>query len=154
QYTHLSGLIRDQTDAAVPDASITAVHEETGFRRVTTSQSDGGYAIPSLQPGIYKLTVRKEGFRPLIQFGVKLEVAQPARFDFILTLGSTQEAITVEGTQPLLNSVDASVGTLISRDWIERLPINGRGLLSLLEMTPGTIVTPATRGESGQFSAN
>lgn len=154
QYTHLSGLIRDPSEAAVMDASLTVVNEETGFRRTALSNADGVYVIASLQPGIYKITARKEGFRTVIQFGVKLEVAQAGRCDFTLPLGSVQETITVEGTQALLNSVDASVGTLISREWIERLPLNGRGLLGLLEMAPGTVVTPATRGESGQFSTN
>src|SRR5262249_25597310 len=37
---------------------------------------------------------------------------------------------------------------------IKRVPLNGRGLLGLLEFSPGTNITPATRGEAGQFSAN
>ena len=41
---------------------------------------------------------------------------------------------------------------LVGRDEIERLPLNGRGLLSLLELAPGVVVTPATRGEAGQFT--
>ncbi|MBL8215849.1 MAG: TonB-dependent receptor [Bryobacterales bacterium] len=154
QYTHLSGLIRDPVDAAVPEASIQIVNEETGFRRTTTTRPDGGYVIAALHPGLYKITVRKEGFRTLVRFGVKLDVAQPARVDFTLSLGSMQETITVEGTPPLIPSEDASVGTLVSRDHMERLPINGRGILSLIELAPGSVVTPATRGESGQFTAN
>jgi hypothetical protein len=54
----------------------------------------------------------------------------------------------------MLNSDNVAVGTLVPRDRIQRLPLNGRGLLSLLELAPGTVVTPATRGEAGQFSAN
>src|SRR5215813_2756053 len=154
QYTSLSGFIRDPSDAAVPGATITVTDEETGFRWTTRSQSEGNYVLASLQPGIYKITVRKEGFRTFIRFGVKLDVAQPARVDFSLPLGSTQETITVEGTTSLLNGENASVGTLVERDSIERLPLNGRGLLSLLELAPGTIVTPATRGEAGQFTAS
>jgi hypothetical protein len=154
QYTHLSGLVRDPVDAAVPDAAIQIVNEDTGFRRSTMTRQDGGYVIAALQPGVYKITVRKEGFRTLVRFGVKLDVAQPARVDFTLPLGSMQETITVEGSPPLIPSEDASIGTLVSREQIEHLPINGRGLLSLIELAPGALVTPATRGESGQFTAN
>lgn len=154
QYTHLSGLIRDPSDAAVPAASVVVVNDETGFRRSTLSRPDGGYVVASLQPGVYKITVRKEGFRTVIQLGVKLDVAQPARVDFALPLGSTQETITVEGSQSPLHTGDASVGTLVTRDFVEKLPLNGRGLLSLLELAPGTVVTPATRGEPGQFTSN
>src|SRR5439155_3585695 len=123
-----------------------------GFRRVTQSQPDGAYVVSSLQPGVYKITVRKDGFRTLIRFGFKLSPSQPARADFKLVVGSVQETITVEGSTPLLHGEDASVGTLVGRDEIERLPLYGRGLLGLLELAPGVVVTPATRGESGQFS--
>ncbi|MBL8178571.1 MAG: TonB-dependent receptor [Bryobacterales bacterium] len=150
----MSGLILDPSAAAVRDASVTVVSEDNGFRRSAVSQSDGSYVVASLQPGLYKMTVRKEGFRTIIRFGVKLDVAQPARVDFQLELGSIQDAITVEGAAPLLNTDDASVGTLVERKWMERMPLNGRGILSLLEMAPGTVVTPATRGESGQFTTN
>ena len=135
-HTSLSGIVRDPSDSAVPGASITAVQEETGFRRAAISGPAGGYLIDALQPGVYKLMVRKEGFRTLVRFGLKLDVAQPARFDFELQLGGSQETITVEGAQPAVNSADASVGTLVGRDRIARIPLNGRGLLSLLELAP------------------
>ncbi len=151
-YTHVSGVVWDDSEASVPGAAVTVVNEDTGFRRVTMSRLDGSYVVSSLQPGVYKITVRKEGFRTVIRFGVKLDQSQSARADFKLAVGSVQETITVEGSTPLLNREDASVGTLVSRDEIEHLPLNGRGLLSLLELAPSVVVTPATRGEAGQFS--
>jgi hypothetical protein len=154
EYSHLSGLILDPSDAGVPGTMISAINEDTGFRRIAYSRSDGGYTVASLEPGTYKVTARKAGFVTIIRFGVKIEVSQPARLDFTLHVGSMQETITVEGTQPLLNTEDGSLGTLVARDEIEHLPLNGRGLISLLELAPGTVVTPATRGEAGQFTVN
>ncbi|MCP5112872.1 MAG: TonB-dependent receptor, partial [bacterium] len=136
------------------NASVTVVNTDTGFRRITRSRSNGGYVVASLQPGLYKITVRKEGFRTLIRFDVKLDAAQPVQLDFTLTLGSVREVVTVSGAPAVINSDDASVGTIIHRERIEKLPLNGRGLLSLLEFAPGTVVTPATRGEAGQFTAS
>jgi len=154
QFTHLSGLIHDPSGAVVPGASVTVVNQETGFRRVVRSQSSGRYVVAFLQPGLYKITVRKPGFRTLIRYGVKLDAAQPVQLDFRLTLGSVQEVITVSGSRRSLQAEDASLGTLIGREWIRELPLNGRGLLGLLELAPGTVVTPATRGEPGQFSVS
>lgn len=154
QYTHLSGLVLDSSGATVPGATITVANEETGFRRTTRSQADGGYVVAYLQPGVYRMTVHKEGFSTLIQFGIKLDVAQPARIDIHLPLNSVQETITVEGALPLLNSEDASVGTLVRRGWVDRLPLNGRSLVGLLELAPGAIVTPANGGEAGQFTVS
>ena len=151
--THLAGMIRDPTDAAVPDAAITVVNQDTGFRRLTTSRSDGSYNVVSLEPGLYKITVRHPGFRTLIRLGVRVDLAQPVRVDFNLPLGSMQESITVEDSPSAPLQEDAAVGTLITQAQIEHIPSSGRSLISLLEFTPGTIVTPATRGEPGQFTS-
>src|SRR5213593_3652838 len=128
-YTHVSGVILDASSSSVPGATVTVVNEDTGFRRLTISQPDGSYVVSPLQPGVYKITVRKSGFRTVIRFGVRLSPSQPARADFRLVVGSVQETITVEGSAPLLNSEDASVATLAGRDEIESLPLNGRGVL-------------------------
>jgi hypothetical protein len=151
-YTLVTGIIQDASGASAPACLVSVVNEDTGFRRVTQSQSDGGYVVSSLQPGVYKITVRKEGFRTAIRFGVRLNPSQSSRVDFRLVVGSVQETVTVEGATPLLNTEDASVGTLVGRDEIERLPLNGGVLLGLLQLAPGVVVTPATRGEAGQFT--
>jgi hypothetical protein len=150
----LYGRILDPSEASVAGASITVVSEDTGFRRFAESQPDGGYAVGSLQAGVYKITVRKEGFRTMVRFNVRIEAARPARADFLLSMGAIEETITVEGTAPLLSPDEASTETRVFHDEIARLPLNGRGLLALLELSPGANITPATRGEAGQFTAN
>ena len=108
----------------------------------------------SLESGTYKVTVRKDGFRTMIRFNVKVANLEAAQVDFTLSVGAVQETITVEGTAPLTGQEDASIGVRVFREDIQRLPLNGRGVLGLLELSPGTNVTPATRGEAGQFTAN
>ena len=154
QYSRLTGVITDPAGKPVADAAVSVTSEETGFRRVATSFDNGGYSVSSLQPGHYKIIVRKLGFPTLVRAGVKVDVAQTARVDFELRLDSLRETITVESTPIAPNTEDAAVGTLVGREWIDRLPVNGRGLLNLLEMAPGAVVTPSTRGEAGQFTAN
>jgi len=154
QYTHISGVIVDASTSSVPDAVVSVVDEDTGFHHATLSKPDGGYLISSLQTGVYKITVRKIGFRTMIRFGIRVNETHPARVDFKLVVGSLQEAITVEGSPQLLNSDNAAVGTVVGAGQIERLPLNGGALLGLLEQTPGLIVTPATRGEAGQFTVD
>ena len=150
----LTGFIWDSSDAIVPGANITAVNEETGFRRMAQSSANGVYQLAYLRPGTYKITVRNQGFRTLVQFGLKLDAAQSARVDFHLQLGSVEEVITVTDSPVLFNMEDASLSTLVGRNWIEYLPLDGRGPLTLLELSPGNVLTPATGGEAGQFSTN
>ncbi|MBS1854107.1 MAG: TonB-dependent receptor [Acidobacteria bacterium] len=144
----------DPSDAVVPGASVTVVNQDSGFRRVTDTGLDGGYVVGALEGGLYKITVRKDGFVGMMRFDVRVPERQPARADFKLTVGAVEETITVEGTEPLVTTDDASIGVRVFHDEIRNLPLNGRGVLGLVELSPGTNVTPATRGESGQFTAN
>lgn len=150
----IRGRVLDPSQAAVPEATITIVNQESGFRRVTQTALGGDYWVGSLDSGAYKVTVRKDGFRTMIRFNVKVANLEAAQVDFTLSVGAVQETITVEGTAPLPGHEDASIGVRVFREDIQRLPLNGRGILGLLELSPGTNVTPATRGEAGQFTAN
>jgi hypothetical protein len=110
------------------------------------------YAVGFLAPGSYKITVRKDGFGIVTQFGVKLSAAAATRLDFRLPVGGAEDSITVIGTAPMLDRQDASAGGRFDLDEVARLPLNGRGVLTLLELIPGTSVVPATRGDAGQFT--
>ncbi len=121
-YTYISGLILDVSGASVPDALISVINEDTGARRVTFSEADGAYVVSSLPPGLYKVTVRKAGFRMMIRFGVTLNEAQPARADFKLIIGSVQETVTVEGSAPMIDTEDAVVSTLVAATRFRSFP--------------------------------
>ena len=150
----LVGFVWDSSSALVPDAQIIAVNDETGFRRQVDTGPEGSYHFAWLNPGHYKMTVRRDGFRTLVQYGVTLGAAQSARLDFHLQIGNVEEQVIVTDEPPLLNTSDASVSTLVGRNWVDKLPLAGRNLLTLLELAPGSIITPATGGEAGQFSVN
>ena len=129
------------------------VSEETGFRRVTESDADGAFRVGGLEPGAYKITVQKEGFKARQVFDVALKAAAATRVDFPLEIGSVLETIVVRSTATVLDRSDAATGATFASGDIARLPLNGGGVLNLLEMVPGANVVPATRGDAGQFSA-
>lgn len=150
---YIYGRIVDPSGAAVPGTFISLVNEDSGFRHATESLPDGSYAAGLFAPGDYKVTVRKEGFRTMIRFHVHLEETRPARADFQLSLGSVLETITVEDAPTPLNRESSALATTLEREQIERLPLNGRGALGLIELEPGADIVPATRGDAGQFVA-
>ena len=154
RYAELYGRILDTSDSGIGDALVSVVNEDTGFRRTANSEPGGMYAVSSLSPGSYKITVRKENFRTAVRFNVQLAPDATTRADFTLPVGSMNDAITVHGTAPLLDRDDASTGGQFEHDEMGRLPVNGGGVLGLLELIPGTNVTPATRGDAGQFTTN
>lgn len=149
----LTGTILDTSSAAVPGASLAAMDENTGLRFAATSGSDGAYAL-TLPAGSYKLTVRKPGFCTVAKLNIQVAAGTPSRTDFVLPVGNFRETITITGGPETTNTTDASVGGLAGRRWIETLPLNGRGILSLIDLAPGVLATPASGGEAGQFTVN
>ena len=154
QTADLSGIISDPSGLAVPNAKVTVKGQATGVTREVTSNQEGLYSIPALPPGSYDLTVEATGFRSIHQNGIVLEVDQRATLDFALSIGSATETVTVEGSAPLLNASDASVSTVIGNRFVENMPLNGRSFSSLIELSPGVVLTPANLYEQGQFSVN
>ncbi|MBC8167970.1 MAG: carboxypeptidase regulatory-like domain-containing protein, partial [Bryobacteraceae bacterium] len=152
--TQIAGFVRDSSELPVPDAAIGVLNLDTGIRRSTRTNLEGSYAVSSLTPGQYKITIRKPGFGTVARTGLELHAMTAERLDFVLDPGSVREEITVESSAPLINTYDASYGMQTSRVPAETLPVNGRGLQGLIDLTPGVLLTPATSGEAGQFSAN
>ena len=107
--------------------------------------------MSSLSAGMYKLTVRKEGFRTLARVGVPLQATEAGRVDFLLDIGSMQEVVTIEASAPpMINLEDATSGVTMGPALAESLPLNGRGLQGMIELAPGVLATPANGGEAGQ----
>jgi hypothetical protein len=150
----LAGLIDDPSGAAIPAASITVVDQDSGIRHTGSTSGEGAYLVPALPAGRYKVTVRKPGFQTIVRWNVSVDTGRDVRLDFVMQVGSMQEVVNVEGGPSPLNTTDGSAGTVIGRDVIGSLPITGRGVVNLLELSPGILTTPAAGGEAGQFSSN
>ena len=154
ERAQLVGVIRDATGAAVPGTDVSLYNVDIGVRRSTRTDHQGFYAVSSLRAGHYKITVRRPGFRTISRTGVLLGPTERGRVDFLLEIGGTHEVVTVEGAAEPINSNDATSLVVVSRDRINDLPLNNRGLQAIPEFMPGLVITPATRGEAGQFTAN
>jgi hypothetical protein len=154
QNAELSGLITDPSGLAVPGARVVVQSADTGASRTVSSNQQGEYIVPALLPGPYNVTVEANGFKTVRQNGVVVEVEQRARLDYALAIGSSAQTITVQGSAPLLSTSDASVSTVISNRFVENLPLNGRSFISLIDLAPGVVLTPANQYDRGQFSVN
>jgi hypothetical protein len=154
QDAQFSGMIQDPSEAAVAGAEITLRSDQNGARRTTRSSEDGLYNLTTLKPGTYRMTVRAAGFETIVREGIELQIGENARLDFTLHIGDSQTTITVTSGNPSVNQDDASVGTVIDRNLIDRLPLNGRGIQTLMELTPGVVAMPVIDASRGQFVIN
>jgi Carboxypeptidase regulatory-like domain/TonB dependent receptor len=154
QTAQISGLIQDPSGLKVAAAEINVRNEQTGGRRMAESNETGSYSVFSLSPGVYRIYVRASGFETIVRDGIKLEVGENARIDFNLRIGDSRSVVTVHGDPVPVNTQDASVGTVIDRNIIDEMPLNGRGIQTLIELSPGVIPVPATDTSRGQFAIN
>lgn len=151
----LTGTIADQSKALIPGAQIAAVSNDTGAEYDATSDASGVYRLSHLPPGTYRLEVQKSGFKKLLKPDVHLHVQDDLNVNFEMRVGPTFETILVESGAALINTESSDVSTLVDNRFVENLPLNGRSFSSLLNLTPGVVLTPTGAfAEQGQFSVN
>src|SRR5882762_3535476 len=141
------GTISDQSGASVPNVEITVMQTATGIERRTSSNGEGNYTVPLLQPGNYRLTFQKEGFRPSVKNDVALGVNQSLTLNVVLTIGAVSDTIEVRATAAeLMQSTSSELGTVIAEKAIKDLPLNGRNFTQLLTLAPGVNAVETTQG--------
>jgi hypothetical protein len=143
----ITGTVSDPAGAVVPGAPIVATNAETGVQFRSETTSTGNYTIPSMPAGSYDLSIEVPGFKKFQQQGIRVQVAQTARIDVVLEVGSTTESVTVTADAPLLKSESAEQSTTITGDRINALPLNfaiGQGAvrnpLSFVQLSPGSSI--------------
>jgi hypothetical protein len=145
----LVGLVTDATQGALPGATVTITNMGTNAQRVTTTDGEGRFSVAGLPPATYNIKVELQGFQTAELASFILRQGEVARPVVALVVASVEEAITVTGESPLLQTQSASVGQVISEKQIEDLPLNGRNVLSLAALSAG--VTPQNRARNTQF---
>jgi hypothetical protein len=150
----VSGRVTDQQDAVVPDVEVEIKNVATGVSRTTKTNGEGFYTFPSLEPGNYLMNVRKQQFRTVSVTGITLNVQDSLSRNFVLQVGSSAESITVTADSLNVNTTDAAVSTVVDRNFVELLPLNGRSFNTLLQLTPGVVIVPSNPEMPGQFSSN
>lgn len=137
QNAQLSGRVTDPSDAAVPGVEINITNTENGARRQLVTNYEGYYVAPSLQPGQYRLTALKEGFKPLTREGVTLQVSDNVKLNLRLELGSVSDKVTVTGDVELLRTDDVQTGQVIDNRRIQELPQYNRNALAFAQLAAG-----------------
>jgi hypothetical protein len=143
------GRVSDPSGSAVASADISLVNTATGIERKTTSNGVGDYNFTFLEGGNYRLTVRKQGFRPTEESGITLAVNQSLTWDVGLTLGSTLAVIQVTAATEMLNNTTSELGELVTEKQVLDLPLNGRNFTNLITLAPGFSSVETAQGAGG-----
>jgi TonB dependent receptor/Carboxypeptidase regulatory-like domain len=133
----LSGTVTDATGAALPGVTVTATNDATGVSATTVSGGDGSYRTATLLAGRYTVVAELSGFSRVTVSNVALNVASTRNLDIKMSTAAVQESITVTVEAPLVADTP-SIGTVVSQQELENLPLNGRQFANLASLAPGT----------------
>ena len=133
---NIQGTITDPTGAVVPEASVTILNKATGRTIDSTSTSSGVYTSGSLVPGLYTVRSEAKGFQTT-ELTLTVQVGTTSGGNVKLAVRTSDETMEVKGEEIRVNTEQATVQGVVTREQIENLPINGRNFLDLAQLEPG-----------------
>ncbi len=136
--TALSGTVTDASGAVVADASVTISNLASGAKATKQTSANGEYSFEQVQPGNYDVLVSANGFAEQKE-KVQLLVSTPARVNFKLAIGSTEQTVTVETNLAEVNTTDATLGKAFAPEQVANLPYLANNVTYLLSLQPGVL---------------
>ncbi len=148
QNAQLGGLVKDKTGAVVPQAQVTLKNVDTASLMRAKTDKVGFFIYTSVQPGRYELSAEAAGFDKTLIKGIKIDTAANVSQDVMLQIKQGSQEITVTGKAEL-TTTNGTVSTVISHELIENMPLNGNDLMTLFELSPGTLLNAGGGEEVG-----
>jgi TonB dependent receptor/Carboxypeptidase regulatory-like domain len=142
----IRGIVRDASGTALPAAAATLHNRETNVARSAETAADGEFVLAAVPPGFYRLELAVPGFKTHVE-EFELFVNQDLRIDdVILQVGAASERVLVTGSGLALDRDSAALGAVVDNRQVVGLPLDGRNVLELTLLSPGT--APAAQGSA------
>lgn len=149
----LTGIVKDPSDAPIPDATVSITNTATGAKQTTATDSGGVYSFPALAVGQYDLEVSAPGFLAERRTGLGVNVNGKLQVDVKLRLAEQSQSVTVEAgaEQVRVETADTQVGGVLESQHVAELPLNGRSYTNLLAVQTG--IAPASTSATSSTSS-
>jgi hypothetical protein len=133
----ITGRVTDATGSVVPGATVTVVHVSTNFTFNAVTNNEGLYRVPSLNPGMYRLSFEAVGFKRSVREDVELRTGDTLAVDMVLQVGNVTELVEVIEATPLLETETSATGALLDGNVLYNMPLYQRYINSTLNLVPG-----------------
>ena len=150
----LRGSARDQGGAVVPGVEVTLTNEATSLSRMTVTNDSGEYSFAALEPGSYRLNASLPGFKAIALTGIRVGTQQFVTLDLKLEVGAVAEAVSVTAEVPLIETSNASTGTVLDALSLQTLPAPGRNAFMIGISVPTVIPSGDTQFNRQQDQTN
>ena len=133
----MSGIVYDQSNAVIPNVTITATNRDTGVIRSAVTEPDGRFALQALSPGTYTIRAEAPGFTPQVHEAFEVMLGSALDVTFTLNVAGLSVQVTVTDEVSLVDTRKTAIATVVSQQQIDSLPINLRNFISFAVITPG-----------------
>jgi hypothetical protein len=141
----IQGLVRDPTGAFVPHAHVIVKEAATGLVRESEADSAGVYALSSLPPGRYTVTISAPGMADVREDNVLVTVGRDVSLDVELKVGSQAQTIDINAQQqPTLDTTSQTQSQTLDQKAVQEIPLNGRHFIDLFPLVAGGVTPPAS----------
>ncbi len=142
------GDVQGPSQVALPGVTVTARHLESGLVREAVSGAEGEFTLAALPLGTYEVRAALDGFRPVLQRGIHLEVGATVVLRLTLDVGTARDEITVTAEVSGVQTRSGELSFLVTESQIRDLPLNGRNYTDLVFLQPGVVAFPYRDGGS------
>ena len=145
--SRIIGRLVDDSQGALPGATVNVTSRATGVVRTVVTESDGTYAVTNLGPGAYTVQAELSGFGNQTR-EVVLGVGQVETADMTLAVAGLTETVAVTANAQVIDISSARIGVNVSPEELGNLPVNGRNFANLM-----TLATGATSDGNGGWAS-
>lgn len=157
--TRVNGVVKDPSGAVIPGTTVKLIDNASGRGRVAVTNDEGYFVFTDVPAGYYTVTAELQGFKKAEVVGVKVDVGIPTTVNIELELGEVSETVTVEATaaQVVIHTESAELQTVVQKQQIIDLPLNGRNPIQLAGLQAGVagntgVRSSAVHGLRGSFT--
>jgi Carboxypeptidase regulatory-like domain len=133
----LSGRVMDPSRAAIGEAVVRLLDVTTNAQATTVTNGEGAFNFSRVNPGRYRLTIEKPGFRQHVRDALLVTVNEQVVLEAILELGAVEDAVTVEGQSAVVQAKSSEISGLVDEKRVRELPLNGGNFQRLALLAPG-----------------
>jgi hypothetical protein len=146
--SNITGHVHDATGAVIQSAEVTVHNRETGAVRSSKTDTEGRFVFASLPVGRYDLRIEAQGFRPLVNTGITVNIGDTKVLSLQMEVGSVDAEVTVTAQAGAVNTSTSELSYLVSEEAIQELPLNGRNYTDLALLQPNVVSFPHRDGGS------
>ena len=148
RFGSVVGTVADPGGATLAGATVKLTNLGTNETRTVQTGSIGTFTFPNLNAGLYRVEIEMAGFKRFTRDRVEVQVDVATRVDATMQVGNVTESVLVTSEAPPLQTDSASLGTTISQQEVQSIPLSGRNVNNMLTLVPGVVAQGGTYGNA------